>query len=160
MPKSGMVVLPRSTHPASRTRAEGGASEAAGVMSAAAVPTGAEIPLTAMLSLMVIGTPSSKLSGFPARHLASDDDASASAPAASTTYMALIFLSHAALRSRAARDTSTGESCLVRYDADNAWAERSWSLVMAIWLLLHCPRRGGAPTNRQPARWCADHHQG
>jgi hypothetical protein len=44
MPKSGIVVLPSRTQPASRTRADGGASEAAGVISPAAVPTGAIEP--------------------------------------------------------------------------------------------------------------------
>src|SRR5215831_18622273 len=68
MPKSGIVVLPNKTQPASRTRAVGGASEALGVMSPAAVPKGAGMPFTAMLSLIVIGTPSSRLSGLRRRH--------------------------------------------------------------------------------------------
>src|SRR5215204_1512486 len=72
MPKSGIVVLPRRTQPASRSRAVGGASAALGVMSPEAVPTGVGRPLTAMLSLIVIGTPSSALSGAPARQRASD----------------------------------------------------------------------------------------
>ena len=45
MPKSGIVVLPSSTQPASRRRAAGGASAALGVMSPAAVPTGVGMPL-------------------------------------------------------------------------------------------------------------------
>src|SRR5262249_35064670 len=100
------------TQPASRTRADGGASAVAGVMSPAAVPTGVAKPLVAMLSLMVIGTPSSALHGVPARHPASDDAAWASAPASSTTNIALILVSHAEMRANAARVTSTGESCL------------------------------------------------
>src|SRR6266849_5901569 len=117
-----MLVLPMMTQPASRTRADGGASAAAGVMSPAAVPTGVANPFTGILSLMVIGTPSSALDGVPARHRASDAAAWASAPASSTTYMALIFISHAAMRASAARATSTGESCLARLAQENAWA--------------------------------------
>ncbi|MNV38890.1 hypothetical protein D3C71_1304530 [compost metagenome] len=60
MPKSGMVVLPSSTAPASRMRAAGGASAAAGVSSVAAVPKGTGVPRVAMFSLMVAGTPSSE----------------------------------------------------------------------------------------------------
>src|SRR5262245_36048635 len=46
MPKSGMVVLPRITQPASRTRAAGGASAGCGAVSwFAAVPIGAGSPL-------------------------------------------------------------------------------------------------------------------
>jgi hypothetical protein len=101
------------THPASRTRAAGGASASADVRSSAAVPTGVGMPFTAILSLMVIGTPSSVLNGVPARHRASDAVAWTSAPAASTTYMALIVFSHASMRASAARVTSTGESSLV-----------------------------------------------
>jgi hypothetical protein len=72
------------------------------------------MPFTAMLSLMVIGTPSSALSGALARQRASDAAAIASAPSASTTYIALIFFSHAATRPSAALATSTGESSLAR----------------------------------------------
>src|SRR5690606_39717715 len=61
MPKSGMVVLPRKTQPASRSRATGGASARPGVMSPAAVPIGAGQPFVPILSLMVTGTPSSGL---------------------------------------------------------------------------------------------------
>jgi hypothetical protein len=103
-----------------------------GVISPAAVPTGVGVPLTGMLSLMVIGTPSSGLSASPACHRASDDDAWASAPASSTKYIALIFLSPAAILSRTACVTLTGESRLARYAADSAWAERSWSAVTAL----------------------------
>ena len=109
MPKSGIVVLPRRTQPASRSRAVGGASAALGVMSPEAVPTGVGKPLTAMLSLMVTGTPSSALSGVPVRQRLSDAAACASAPSPSTTYMALILLSHASMRPSAARVASTGE---------------------------------------------------
>ena len=110
MPKSGIVVLPNNTHPASRTRAVGGASESLGVMSPAAVPTGVGKPLMGMLSLIVIGTPSIALSGLRLRHLSCDAAAISSAPAASMTNMALILFSQASMRDSAARVTSTGES--------------------------------------------------
>ncbi len=109
-----MVVLPSSTHPASRTRAEGGASAAAGVISPAAVPSGVGTPFVAILSLMVMGTPSSGLSGSPARQRRSELVACASAPTASMTYIAWIFGSHASMRVSAARVTSTGDTWRVR----------------------------------------------
>ena len=45
MPKSGIVVLPSSTQPASRARAADGASSALGAMELAAQPIGAGSPL-------------------------------------------------------------------------------------------------------------------
>src|SRR2546429_7926700 len=86
-----MVVLPSSTQPASRTRAEGGASGAAGAMSPAAVPSGVGTPFVPMLSLMVIGTPSMGLSGSPARQRGSALVAFACATAASIWYLAVFF---------------------------------------------------------------------
>src|SRR5579871_5658531 len=118
------------TQPASRTRADGGASAGLGVMSPTAVPTGVAKPLTAMLSLIVIGTPSSGLRGAPARHRASDACACASAPSASTVYMALIFGSHAGMRASAACVTSTGESSFALYADESAWAVRLWIAVI------------------------------
>ena len=53
-------------------RAAGGASAGAGVSSVAAVPSGTGTPLVAILSLMVIGTPSSAPCGSPCRQRASD----------------------------------------------------------------------------------------
>ncbi|CAB4652206.1 unannotated protein [freshwater metagenome] len=44
--------------PASRTRAAGGASADAGVSTVDAAPKGIEVPLVAIFSLIVIGTPS------------------------------------------------------------------------------------------------------
>src|SRR6266567_3813831 len=110
-----MLVLPSSTHPASRTRAAGGESAAAGVMlSPAAVPSGVGTPLDAMLSLIVIGTPSIGLSGAPSRQRRSELVACANAPTASVTYIALIFGSQASMRSSTARVTSTGDNWRVR----------------------------------------------
>ena len=58
MPQSGMVVLVMKTAPASRRRAAGGASAAAGVSTVAAQPSGVGTPWVAMFSLRVTGTPS------------------------------------------------------------------------------------------------------
>ncbi|MOA28599.1 hypothetical protein D3C78_1495520 [compost metagenome] len=83
-----MVVLPSSTAPASRMRAAGGASAAAGVRSVAAVPSGTGTPRVAMFSLMVDGTPSSVWppadSGSPFIQRASEARAIASAPSGSS----------------------------------------------------------------------------
>jgi hypothetical protein len=62
--------LARITQPASRSRAVGGASSAAGTSSVAAVPSGMGTPREAMFSLIVTGTPSSADSGCPARQRA------------------------------------------------------------------------------------------
>ena len=70
-----MVVLARTIAPASRTRAEAGASDAAGTSSVAAVPSGTGTPRVAMFSLMVTGTPSSAPCGEPFRQRASDSRA-------------------------------------------------------------------------------------
>ncbi len=58
-PYSGMVVLPRKTVPASRSRAVAGASSGNGSSEASEVPRRIGQPATAMLSLIVTGTPSS-----------------------------------------------------------------------------------------------------
>ena len=109
MPKSGIVVLPRITAPASRTRAAGGASEAAGVRSLAAVPSGVGTPRVAMFSLMVIGTPSSAPLGAPAFQRASDALAWVRAPSGSKAYIAFSFGSQASMRAMTASTTSTGD---------------------------------------------------
>jgi hypothetical protein len=83
-------------------------------MSPAAVPTGVGIPSTAMLSLIVMGTPSSALSGLRRRQRFSEAAAIASAPAAATMYMALMLSSQASMRDSAARVTSTGENSPLR----------------------------------------------
>ena len=59
MPRSGIVVLATITAPASRNRAAGGASAAAGTSKVAAQPSGTGTPRVAMFSLTVTGTPSS-----------------------------------------------------------------------------------------------------
>ena len=67
MPKSGIVVLPTRTAPACFRRAAAGASRTAGVRRQAADPRGVGTPAVVMFSLIVTGTPSSGLSGRPAR---------------------------------------------------------------------------------------------
>ena len=59
------MVLEKMIAPASRSRAGGGASCAAGTRFVAAVPSGTGTPLEAMLSFTVTGTPSSGPLGAP-----------------------------------------------------------------------------------------------
>src|ERR1700753_3287078 len=68
MPKSGIVVLPTSTAPASLSRAATGASRGDGEGVVAADPSGDGTLAVVMFSLIVTGTPSSGLSGSPALH--------------------------------------------------------------------------------------------
>ena len=109
MPKSGIVVLPRNTVPASRKRAAGGASSGAGVSSAAAVPIGTGTPRVAMFSLMVTGTPSRGESAAPFIHRASDARAIDSAPSGSKAYIAHSCGSWDSMCAMVARATSSGE---------------------------------------------------
>ena len=84
-PNSGVVVLPSSTAPASRSRAEAGASAAAGGwLSVVWLPRRAVQPRVRIRSLMVAGTPSSRPKGSPRRQRASDSRAAASAASPST----------------------------------------------------------------------------
>jgi hypothetical protein len=75
--------LPRITAPASRSRADGGASCAAGTSRVAAVPAGTGTPFVAVFSLIVHGTPSSGPIGVPLRQRCSDKRAAASAASGS-----------------------------------------------------------------------------
>ncbi|KYW83634.1 hypothetical protein ASZ96_03290 [Brucella melitensis] len=72
MPRSGMVVLASSTPPASRVRAAGGASAAAGFNGRAAQPSGTGVPFVAIFSLIVSGTPSMGPAGSPFAQRASE----------------------------------------------------------------------------------------
>src|SRR5712692_8682226 len=121
-----MVVLPRITQPASRSRAAGGASAACpGASSLARVPIGDGSPRVQMFSLMVSGTPSSGERAVPARQRAAEAPACSSAPSRSMRYMALIFGSHASMRASRARVTSSGEISPRAYADDSASADRS-----------------------------------
>ena len=94
IPKSGIVVLATSTAPASFSLAAAGASRGAGARTLAFEPSGVGTPAVAMLSLSVTGTPSSGLSGSPARHRSSEARACRSASSSSRCQTALIVGSH------------------------------------------------------------------
>src|SRR5258706_6728793 len=83
-----------------------------------------------MFSLIVTGTPSSGDNGRPARQRSSAARAAAAAPSRSTRYMALSLASHASMRSRHARVTSTGDSSRLAYRAESSAADSSCSAVM------------------------------
>src|SRR6202161_702848 len=91
-----MVVLEKITAPASRNRAAGGASAAAGVNGLVAAPSGTGTPLVAMLSLIVVGTPSSTPMHWPCCQRSVDALAVKRAPSGSKAYSALMWGSHAA----------------------------------------------------------------
>ena len=79
-PHSGVVVLPTSTAPCSRSRATAGASTVHGpARSTVREPRSVGHPLVSSRSLTEVGTPSSSPAGSPAAHLRSDARAAASA---------------------------------------------------------------------------------
>src|SRR5471032_241624 len=126
-----MVVLEKITAPASRKRAAGGASAAAGTSLTEAAPSGTGTPLVAMLSLIVAGTPSSGPVGLPFCQRSLDAFAAARAPSGSKAYSALICGSHTAICASTSSSTSDGENCLARKPAMRSTAERSCSEVTA-----------------------------
>src|SRR3984885_124915 len=127
MPKSGMVVLEKITAPASRSRAAGGASVAAGTSLVVAAPSGTGTPLVAMLSLIVTGTPSSAPIGAPFCQRSVAAFATVRAPSGSKAYNALMCGSHTATCKSTSSSTSDGENCLARKPAIRSTAERSCS---------------------------------
>ena len=112
-PNSGMVVLPRKTVPASRRRAAAGASSATGSPEASVVPRRIGQPATAMLSLIVTGTPSSGPVASPFSQRACEASAMASVAASSRWTKALIAGSKRAMRASASFATSTGDRSLL-----------------------------------------------
>src|SRR6202050_4247560 len=126
-----MVVLEKITAPASRSRAAGGASTAAGVNGLVAAPSGTGTPLVAMLSLIVMGTPSSTPMHWPCCQRSVDAFAVKRAPSGSKAYSALICGSHAATCVSTSSSTSDGENCLARKPAIRSTALRSCSEVTA-----------------------------
>src|SRR5882757_6055424 len=122
-----MVVLEKITAPASRSRAAGGASAAAGTSLVVAAPSGTGTPLVAMLSLMVTGTPSSRPVGSPLCQRSVDALAVARAPSGSNAYSALMCGSHTAICASTSSSTSEGENCLARKPAIRSTALRSCS---------------------------------
>src|ERR1700686_2721400 len=124
-----MVVLEKITAPASRNRAAGGASTAAGTKLVVAAPSGTGTPLVAILSLIVTGTPSSEPVGSPFCQRSVDAFATARAPSGSNAYSALMCGSHTATCASTSSSTSDGENCLARKPAIRSTALRSCSDV-------------------------------
>src|SRR4051794_31072525 len=131
MPKSGMVVFEKIPAPASRNRAAGGASTAAGTSLVVAAPSGTGTPLVAMLSLIVTGTPSSGPAGSPFCQRSVEALAAARPPSGSNAYSALMCGSQTAICASTSSSTSDGENCLVRKPAIRSTALRSCSDVTA-----------------------------
>src|SRR6267154_4173046 len=124
-----MVVLEKITAPASRSRAAGGASAAAGTSFVVAAPSGTGTPLVAILSLIVAGTPSSRPVGSPLCQRSVDALAVARAPSGSNAYSALLCGSPTAICASTSSSTSDGENCRARKPAIRSTADRSCSDV-------------------------------
>src|SRR3984893_15434836 len=126
-----MVVLEKITAPASRSRAAGGASTAAGASLVVAAPSGTGTLLVATLSLIVAETPSRAPIGSPLCQRSVDALAVARAPSGSNAYSALMCGSHTAICASTSSSTSDGENCLARKPAIRSRALRSCSDVTA-----------------------------
>src|ERR1700738_3078310 len=149
-----MVVLEKISAPASRTRAAGGASAAAGTSLTLAAPSGTGTPLVAMLSLMVTGTPASGPAGSSFCQRAVDALAAARAPSGSNAYSALMCGSHAAMCESTSSSTSEGENCRARKPAIRSTALRSCSEVSVSWETGSCmgaDRKAGFDDPREHA---------
>src|SRR5258708_23313752 len=107
-----MVVLEKITAPASRNRAAGGASAAAGTSFVVEAPSGTGTPLVAIFSLMVVGTPSSGPIGALLCQRSVEALATARAPSGSKAYSAWICGSQAATCVSTSSSTSVGENDL------------------------------------------------
>src|SRR5664279_4312705 len=127
-----MVVFEKITAPASRKRAAGGASAAAGTSLLVAAPSGTGTPLVAILSLIVTGAPSSAPTGSLLCQRSVDALAVKRAPSGSKAYSALICGSHTAICASTSSRTSDGENCLARKPAMRSTAERSCSELTAL----------------------------
>src|SRR6202023_3939437 len=126
-----MVVLEKITAPASRKRAAGGASTAAGTSLVAAAPSGTGGPLVAIVSWTVTGMPSSGPIGSPACQRSVEAFATARAASGSKAYSALMCGSHTAICASTSSSTSDGENCRARKPAIRSTALRSCSDVTA-----------------------------
>src|SRR5947209_5860983 len=124
-----MVVLEKITAPASRKRAAGGASAAAGTSMVVAAPSGTGTPWVAMFSLIVTGTPSSSPTASPLRQRSLDASAATRAASGSNAYSAFMCGSHIATCASTSSSTSLGENCLARNPAIRSTAPRSCSDV-------------------------------
>src|SRR3977135_4322754 len=107
-----MVVLEKITAPASRKRAAGGASAAAGTNLVVAVPRGTGTALVATFSLMVTGTPSSGPIGSSLCQRSVEAFAVSRAVSGSNAYSALRCGSHTAICASQPSTTSDREQCL------------------------------------------------
>ena len=113
-PNSGVVVLPSSTAPCSRSRAVAGASSFHGPFGSTVFePRSVGQPRVRMMSLIDTGTPSSRPCGCPLHQRASEAFASSSAWS-ETRLKALSRGLSASMRASTALVTSTGESVCVR----------------------------------------------
>src|SRR3954469_5675080 len=126
-----MVVLEKITAPASRKRAAGGASTGEGTSFVVAAPSGTGTPLVAMLSLIVVGTPSSAPTGSPLCQRSVEALAIARAPSGANAYSAFSRGSHTATCASTSSSTSLGENCFARKPAIRSTALRSCSGVTA-----------------------------
>src|SRR5436305_4684344 len=122
-----MVVLEKITAPASRTAAIGGASTGEGTSLPLAAPSGTGTPFSAILSLIVTGTPSSGPIASPFCQRCVDALAVARAPSGSKAYSALMCGSHRAMCASTSSSTSEGENCRARKPAIRSTALRSCS---------------------------------
>jgi hypothetical protein len=110
-PNSEVVVLPRSTAPASRKRAtEGASSSQRPAASTVREPERVGQPRVSSRSLIDTGTPSSGPSGASRNQRSSDACAADNARSASTKTNALKRGSSCSMRASTRRVTSTGDS--------------------------------------------------
>ncbi len=114
-PSSGVVVLPTSTPPCSRTRATAGASTSQGPSGSMEYePRSVGQSRVSSRSLIDTGTPSSAPHGSPRAQRASDARADFTAAASSTRQNALTRGSSRAIRANTAVVASTGDSVRAR----------------------------------------------
>jgi len=113
-PNSGVVVLPSSTAPWRRRAATEGASSSDGVSAVVLEPRRVGQPAATTTSFTVVGTPSTRPAGCPARQRASLARAEAKAPSRSTRQKALSRPSCRSIAASAASVASTGESAPLR----------------------------------------------
>src|SRR2546426_2890600 len=113
-PNSGLVVLPSMTPPAAWRRRTNGASTSGTRVAKMWEPDIVRTPRVNARSLIEYGTPCSGPRGPPRMTAASASRARASAVSAVSVQNALSVGFTRSMRSRAARVSSTGESCLAR----------------------------------------------
>ena len=108
---SGVLFFPSRTHPAARSRATAGASsvQSCGCPSSMSrLPRNVGQPRVSRMSLIVVGMPSTGLSGVPAAQRRVASRAAASAPSRSTRTIAWTTGSKRSIASRARSVASSG----------------------------------------------------